>query len=94
MFDYRGNLVRFLASAALAISCACSSMANGQEPSPLATAAAMEKLLTEAIERAEKSVVAIARVRARKAGIGPGRRRATIPGLSGARSHRSWLRSQ
>lgn len=34
-----------------------------QEPSPLATAAAMERLMTEAIERAEKSVVAISRVR-------------------------------
>jgi serine protease Do len=34
-----------------------------QEPSPIATAAAMQKLVTEAIERAEKSVVAIARVR-------------------------------
>jgi serine protease Do len=34
-----------------------------QEPSPLATAAALERLMTEAIERAEKSVVAISRVR-------------------------------
>src|SRR5437868_3627855 len=34
-----------------------------QEPSPLATTAAMERLVTEAIERAEKSVVAISRVR-------------------------------
>src|SRR5438477_5689425 len=34
-----------------------------QEPSPLVTVAAMERLMTEAIERAEKSVVAIARVR-------------------------------
>ncbi|HZN36733.1 MAG TPA: trypsin-like peptidase domain-containing protein [Pirellulaceae bacterium] len=34
-----------------------------QEPSALAAAAAMEKLVTEAIEKAEKSVVAIARVR-------------------------------
>ncbi len=37
--------------------------ASAQEPSPLATASAMERLTTEAIERAEKSVVAIARVR-------------------------------
>lgn len=37
--------------------------ASAQEPAPLATAAAMERLVTEAIERAEKSVVAIARVR-------------------------------
>ncbi|MBW8884406.1 MAG: serine protease, partial [Planctomycetia bacterium] len=36
---------------------------KAQEPSPLATAAAMERLMTEAIERAEKSVVAISRVR-------------------------------
>jgi serine protease Do len=39
-----------------------------QEPSALAAAAAMEKLVTDAIERAEKSVVAIARVRREAAG--------------------------
>src|SRR6478672_1497438 len=36
---------------------------RAQEPSPLATAAAMQRLVVEAIERAEGSVVAIARVR-------------------------------
>jgi serine protease Do len=41
--------------------------ASAQEPSPQATAAAMERLITEAIERAEKSVVAIARVRKEEA---------------------------
>jgi serine protease Do len=40
--------------------------ALAQEPSALETAAAMERLVTEAIERAEKSVVAIARVRREK----------------------------
>src|SRR4051812_44410852 len=39
-----------------------------QDPSPLATASAMQKLVTEAIERAEKSVVAIARVRKNEGG--------------------------
>jgi serine protease Do len=39
------------------------SQVSAQDPSALATAAAMERLLTDAIERAEKSVVAIARVR-------------------------------
>jgi len=42
---------------------AASSSVLAQEPSALAAAAAMEKLVTEAIEKAEKSVVAIARVR-------------------------------
>jgi serine protease Do len=45
------------------LSLAILNRAPAQEPSPLATAAAMERLLTEAIEKAEKSVVAIARVR-------------------------------
>ena len=36
---------------------------SAQEGSALETAAAMERLVTEAIEKAEKSVVAIARVR-------------------------------
>jgi serine protease Do len=85
MFDRRGYRVCFLAIVALAMNCARSPMANGQEPSPLATATAMEKVLTEAIERAEKSVVAIARVRREE-----GRRigaddiaAPAIPGLSG-----------
>src|SRR5947209_6365206 len=42
-----------------------------QELAPLATAAAMERLMTEAIERAEKSVVAIARVRKEDPGTEP-----------------------
>src|SRR6478609_8799363 len=37
--------------------------AIAQEPSPQATAAAMERLAVEAIAKAEKSVVAISRVR-------------------------------
>src|SRR5262245_14753402 len=37
--------------------------ARGQEPSPRSVAAAMERLTIEAIDRAEKSVVAITRVR-------------------------------
>lgn len=59
--------------------------AFAQEPSALATATAVERLLTDAIERAEKSVVAIARVRrqvdqpAAPEGIAP-----PIPGLEGA----------
>src|SRR5262245_3550370 len=56
-----------------------------QDPSPLATAAAMERLVTEAIERAEKSVVAIARVRKQTdqatADAPP---RLAIPGLAGS----------
>jgi serine protease Do len=42
---------------------ATSQPAIGQDASPLATATAMQRLVVETIERAEKSVVAIARVR-------------------------------
>ena len=42
--------------------------ASGQEPSGPQAAAAMEKVLADAIARAEKSVVAIARVRKEQAG--------------------------
>jgi len=63
MFERRGTSIRFVAVVMAASCLALLRPASGQELSPLATATAMEKLLTEAIERAEKSVVAIARVR-------------------------------
>jgi len=48
------------------IGCGISLLANpscAQEPSPLATATAMQRLVVDAIERAEGSVVAISRLR-------------------------------
>ena len=60
----RGCLVA-TASALLTVSL-LSARLGAQEGSALETAAAMERLVTEAIEKAEKSVVAIARVRREK----------------------------
>jgi serine protease Do len=54
---------RLKAALCLTFALAFGILAQGQEPSPTAVAAAMERLTTEAIDRAEKSVVAIARVR-------------------------------
>src|SRR5262245_35256420 len=54
---------RSLAWTSLILLAASGTAARAQEPSALAAAAAMERLVTDAIERAEKSVVAIARVR-------------------------------
>ena len=56
---WRRNAVSCLA----AIAFAAPRLTLAQEPTPLATATAMQRLVVEAIERAEKSVVAIARVR-------------------------------
>src|SRR6476659_7531445 len=67
--EIRGS---FLSETAFAVCFVAGSAASiqvaAQEPSPLATVAAMERLMTEAIERAEKSVVAISRVRKEDAG--------------------------
>ena len=53
---------RLPTGAIAAVAClSCGAVA--QEPSPLATATAMQRLIVQAIERAENSVVAIARVR-------------------------------
>jgi serine protease Do len=53
-------------ASALAVLALISARLSAQEGSALETAAAMERLVTDAIERAEKSVVAIARVRREK----------------------------
>jgi len=52
-----------VASLAAVIALVAFQTASAQDPSALAAMAAMERLVTDAIERAEKSVVAIARVR-------------------------------
>src|SRR5436309_689715 len=46
-------------------------LTSAQEPSPIAAAAMMQRLVTDAIERAEESVVAIARVRKEEHQDGP-----------------------
>src|SRR3954452_4633298 len=56
---WRRNAVTCLA----AIAIAAPNLTMAQESTPLATATAMQRLVVEAIERAENSVVAIARVR-------------------------------
>jgi serine protease Do len=57
--------------------------AVAQEPSPLATAAAMQRLTTDAIARAERSVVAIARVRRDHARGAPPGDDVAVPALPG-----------
>ena len=74
---YRGGL-----SALAAFGAVLTTSLPAQEPSPLATAAAMQRLTIDAIQRAEKSVVAIARVRKDDQGGEPSSRD-TLPPTDG-----------